>query len=271
VNVLVVDDERMPLEYLKRTISSVLTGAIINGFMKPSEALEYARTLSDSEGAGTNVDLAFLDIEMSGMNGLQLAKSLKEIHNKINIIFTTGYSQYAADAYAMYASGYLMKPVSAEAIVEAMNYLHHPIVQTAVKKIRIQTFGNFEVFADDKPLSFARTKTKEMLAYLVMRKGARCSNSEIVATIWEGRTDSQSLQNQYRHLVSDLTKTLESVGAGDILVKQRGAIAILPDKVSCDMYDFLAAGSDSVNRYMGEFMAQYSWAEFTNAYLGQIH
>jgi len=261
MNILVVDDERMALEYLKRTVESVFPDTAASGFMRPSQALEYAKT--------NHIDLAFLDIEMGGMNGLQLAKRLKDINGKINIIFTTGYSQYAADAYAIHACGYIMKPVSAGAIVEAMDYLHHPIDQKSTKRIRVQTFGNFEVYADNKPLEFSRTKTKELLAYLVMRNGARCSNSEVIAAIWENKPDSKALQSQFRHLVFDLTKALKSVDSEDVLIKHRGALAIIPEKITCDLYDFLSADPSAVNTYMGEFMAQYSWAEFTNAYLEQ--
>jgi len=213
------------------------------------------------------LDLAFLDIEMGGMNGLQLAKCLKEIYGKLNIIFTTGYSQYAADAFAIHASGYLLKPITVEAVIEALDYLHHPVVQKPAKKIRIQTFGNFEVFANEIPLRFSRTKTKELLAYLVMRNGANCSNNEIVAVLWESRPDSTSLQNQFRHLVFDLRKALKEADADDILIRRRGALAIIPELVSCDLYDFFAGDSVAVNKFMGEFMAQYSWAEFNNAYL----
>jgi len=255
----------MSLENLKRTVESVLPDATVTGFMKPNEALEHARVLKVSETG--NIDLAFLDIEMGGMNGLQLAKSIKDIFNNINIVFSTGHSQYAVDAYAIHASGYLLKPVSADAVVEAMDYLHHPVVPVSKKKLRIQTFGNFEVFANDVPLTFARTKSKELLAYLVMRNGARCSNNEIVAVLWENKPDSTALQNQYRHLVLDLKKSLQSVGAGDILIKQRGAMAILPDKIACDLYDYYKGDIHAVNNYRGEFMAQYSWAELSNAYL----
>jgi len=258
----------MALDSLKRTVESAIAGAKVIGFMKPSEALEYARSLKISESSP--FDLAFLDIEMGGMNGLQLAKSLKEIFGKVNIVFTTGYSQYAADAFAIHASGYLLKPITAEAVLEALDYLHHPIVQHKDKKIRIQTFGNFEVFADDIPLRFSRSKTKELIAYLVMRNGASCSNNEIVAVLWESRPDSTALQNQFRHLVFDLRKTLKAIGAENILIRRRGVLAIVPEKVSCDLYDFFAGDTIAVNKFMGEFMAQYSWAEFNNAYLVNV-
>ena len=259
MNVMVVDDERKALQSLTQAVETSLPDADVKSFLKSREALEYARL--------SKVELAFLDIEMGGMNGLQLAKNLKDISGNINIIFTTGHAKYAAEAYAVHASGYILKPVTKEAIIEAMNYLYHPITAAKDKKIRVQTFGNFEVFADEKPLGFSRTKTKEMLAYLVMRNGARCSNNEIAAAIWEDMLDSKSLQSQYRHLVYDLKKTLKFVNAENILVRQRGYIAIVPEKISCDMYDFINADTGAVNSYRGEFMAQYSWAEFTNAYL----
>jgi len=277
MNILLVDDERLPLENLKRTVESVLPDAKITGFMKPSEALEYVCSTSE-KGLG-KPDLAFLDIEMGGMNGLQLAKRLKDIYGKINIIFTTGYSQYAVDAYELYASGYLMKPVSGEAVLEAVEHLRYqvkPQVKSQAanpqsnQKIRVQTFGNFEIFANGKPLKFSRMKAKELLAYLIMRRGALCSNNEVIAVIWEEKPNTPALQNQYRHLMFDLTKTLKSAGVEGIFVKQRGLVAILPEKISCDLYDFLDADTDSVNKYTGEFMAQYSWAEFTNAYLEKM-
>jgi len=262
MNILIVDDERLPLEYLKRTIEGVLPDATVTGFRKPGEALDFAEK--------EHVDVAFLDIEMGGMNGLQLAKELKDIHGRTNIIFTTGYEQYAADAYEIHASGYLMKPVSAEAIIEAMDYLHFPVEKRLKKKIRVQTFGDFEVYAGDKPLKFARGKTKELLAYLIMRKGARCGNNEIVAAIWESKPDSGALQSQFRHLVLDLRRTLRAVDAEDVLIKKRGVLAVVPERISCDLYDFYNADANAVNSYTGKFMAQYPWAEFKDIYLKKI-
>ena len=163
-----------------------------------------------------------------------------------------------------------MKPISENDVFEVMENLRHPGNLSLKQRIRVQTFGNFEIYADNKPLSFSRSKTKELLAYLVLRRGARCSNNELTAVIWESRIDSAALQSQFRHLVYDLKTTLQSVNAEDILVRQRGYIAIVPDNISCDMYDFIDAGSGTLKNYIGEFMSQYSWAESTNAYLEKM-
>ncbi len=260
MNILAVDDEQFALKDLQSAITEALPGITLFCFDTATAALEHAKK--------NQIDVAFLDINMGGMNGLQLAKRLKDIYGKTNIVFVTGYRQYALDAFFLYASGYLVKPITKEAIVTAMENLRNPVTLPDTG-IRVQCFGNFEVFVNSKPLSFARTKTKELLAYLIFREGAQCSNNEIIATLWENKEDSWSLQGYFRALVADLTKTLNLAGFPDLLIKQRGAIAIAADKLSCDLYDFYKG--INVNNYKGEFMAQYSWAEFTNAFLNRSY
>ena len=134
-----------------------------------------------------------------------------------------------------------------------------------VKKLRVQTFGNFEAFVDGKPLAFTRTKTKELFAYLVSRHGALCKNTEVTAIIWENKEASPTIQSMFRTLVADLTQALKAAGLDDVLVKQRGSIGIRKDKISCDLYDFLDGNKS--NSYLGEFMSQYRWAEHMNKFL----
>ena len=260
MNIIAVDDEKFALMELQSAVKEALPDSVISCFDKPTAALDYAKS--------NQIDMAFLDIEMGGMNGLQLAKHLKEIRDKTNIIFVSGYSQYAVEAFALRGGGYLLKPISAKAVTETIENMRHPAKAEPGNRLRIQTFGNFEVFVDGKPLSFARTKTKELLAYIVSRQGAMCNNNEIAAVIWEGREDTASLKSLFRTLVADLTRALRSAGINDVIIKQWGCLGIATDKISCDLYDF-CAGID-VNSYMGEFMTQYSWAEFTNDYLERM-
>jgi len=257
MNVIAVDDEQFALKSIERTLKKALPNANLSCFNNPMDSIEYAKS--------NRVDVAFLDIEMGGMNGLQLAKALKDVYGDTNIIFVTGFTKYAIDAFTLHASGYILKPVEIESIVEAMEWLNRPIVIATDKKLRVQTFGNFEAFVNDVPLTFARTKTKELLAYLILRNGALCSNNEIISVLWEDKPDSENLKSHFRHLVSDLTMTLTAAEVDDVLFKQRGALSILTDKFECDMFDFCVG--KNVNKYRGEFMAQYSWAEFENGFL----
>ena len=279
MNIIAVDDEQFALQDLKLAIEAALQGnaaysdSNISLFSTAKAALEYAKN--------NHVDIAFLDIEVGRMNGLELAKRLKDIAAARNVIasnvrqtyviFVTGFSQYAVDAFSLHASGYILKPVNKKRILEALNHVGvQPVKQhTGVLKLQVQTFGNFEVFINGKPLCFARKKTKELFAYLVSRKGALCSTNEIAAILWENKDDSPSLQSSVRQLVGDLTKTLNDAGINDVLHREWGNIAIVPDKISCDFYDFCSG--INVNNYMGEFMTQYGWGEFTNSYLDKMY
>lgn len=262
MNIIAVDDEILMLKGVERVIKSVLPDCTLSCFDTPEGALDHARE--------NRVDVAFLDIELGGMNGLVLAKLLKDLHGKINIVFTTGYSRYAVDSYDVSASDYLLKPITKEAVAKAMARLREPVDIKAGAKIYVQTFGNFEVFVEGAPLIFARSKTKELLAYLIDCRGALCSNNEIIAAVWEEKEDSYSLQNYFRQLVVDLTKTLKKARISDIVLKQRGRLAVRPDKFSCDLYEFERGDTAAVRTYSGKYMAQYSWAESTNARLESV-
>ena len=102
---------------------------------------------------------------MPVISGLEMAKRLQQIYSSTNIIFVTGFSEYALDAFDVYASAYLTKPVTTEAITRAINHLRHPVVS---KRVRFQCFGNFEAYCDNKPIQFSLNKTKELLAYIVV-------------------------------------------------------------------------------------------------------
>lgn len=259
MNIIAVDDEKLALDVLVDTINEVVPEAKIFGFRQPLEAISFVET--------ENFDVAFLDIKMRGMTGLELAKRLKDINGKVNIIFVTGYSEYSLDAFRLYASDYLLKPVDEEQIKKAIENLRNPVNIPYKKKVKIKCFGNFEVFVNNEPLAFNRKKTKELFAYLVDRKGASCSMGEITAKLWEDKPDSVSQKSNLRNLIYDLKNTLANSGADDVIVKNRNTIRLKSELVDCDYYEFLKGNLSAVNTYQGEYMLQYSWAEMTTAVL----
>lgn len=249
MNIIAVDDEKLALESLTDAISEAVPQAKIHSFNKVEKALEYIKT--------TNVDVAFLDVMMKGMNGLDLGKKLKEFNPKINIIFVTGYNEFANEAFKILASGYITKPIGADDIKTQMDNLRYPVLENADDKtITAQCFGNFEIFRDGKPVSFGYSKSKEMIAYLIDRKGALCTNNEIMAVLWENEVKESYFQNVRRDLLQSLPEELFS--------RQKGKIGINPCEISCDYYSYID------NKYSGaisEYMTQYSWAETT---LGEL-
>ena len=256
MKILAVDDEKLALGALESALRRALPEAEIHAFRDSGEALDFAR--------GCFCQVAFLDIQMRGMSGLELAKRLKELHGHTNIVFITGYTEYALDALQMYVSAYLLKPVSPKKILDAMEHLRCPITKAeSPKRVRVQCFGNFEVFVDGLPLRFARSRTKELLALLVDRNGAAMNTEQLCAVLWEDDTDIDSQKNKLRHLVSDLMGTLREVNAEDIFLKRRNSFAVVKDRFDCDYYDFRLGLPSGINAYSGEYMSQYSWPELT--------
>lgn len=254
MRVLAVDDEAVMLERLEECICDVLPEAEIHSFRRPSEALAFAE--------GSPVDIAFLDIQMRGMDGITLGKKLADFLPQLNIIYITAYSEHAFDAYQLNASGYLLKPIDPNEMRRQLQCLRYPIPKK--KRVSFQCFGTFEVSVDGQRLNFKYERTRELLAYLVDRCGASCSMDEIMSILWEDETHPSYFQN----LRKDLQDTLRRIGCEEILDKGRGKLAIKTDLVACDYYQWKSGNEQGVNLYRGEYMTQYSWAEETN---GMLH
>lgn len=252
--IIAVDDERFALENLLEAIRRVSPDARVHGFRYPEDALEFAKE--------NPADVAFLDVEMVGMNGVELAERLKLYDPDINIIFSTGYGHYRDAAFELHASGYLTKPITPEKVKKELENLRRPVRNP--KRVWIRAFGNFEVYLDGKAINFKYSKTKELLAYLVDRKGALCTNGEIMAILFE---DDDGHEAYFRSLRKDLTDVLEAADCGGILSHQRGRIGIVPEQVECDYFNWCNGKRSAGNAYQGEYMSQYSWGEYTNGML----
>lgn len=261
MRILAVDDEQSALHLLESAITEAAPDAELQSFQNPNEAWESAKD--------NPYDVAFLDIEMGGMNGIELGKLLKSVHPQTNLIFVTGYLSYAASTYSLRASGYLQKPITAEAVSLELQNLRYPMPKPEKNtKIEVRCFGTFEVFCKGVPIHFERNMTKELLAILIDRKGARVSTGEICAKLWEEQNLSvQQEKNHLRQLVNDLTKNLRAHDAEDVLLRWRDFYAIQPEKIDCDYYDYLGGIPYAIRAYQGEYMEQYSWGEVTNATL----
>lgn len=256
---IAVDDKKMPLEALVEAIEEAEPGINLTSFRNPLDVLAW-------EGVG-DVDVAFVDIDMPGMSGIQLAQELKMRNAKVNVIFATGFHEYTGDAMRLHASGYLMKPITAEKVRHELDDLRHPLETVTTKRLYVKCFGNFEAFVDGAPLEYSRSRTRELFAYLVDRRGSVVSNNEVEAVLWEDESSEKGVHSYLRTLTSDLRRSLESKGLGDVLIKRRGALGVDPSLFDCDYYQFLEGLPSAVNAYHGEYMSQYSWAEMTLANL----
>ena len=257
MRIIAADDEALMLDMLTDRSRQACPQGEIHPFSSARRLLAWL------EETGEGFDVAFLDIEMPGMSGIALAQRLKELCPRGNLIFVTGFSQYMAEAFQLHASGYIRKPVTVKAVEEELRNLRYPVQERAAPTLRVQAFGNFEVFYGGRPVHFSRSRTKELFAYLIDRRGAGSTMGELISILWEGRLDTPSIRSQLRSLITDLRTTLQGLGQGAIIIKKRDLIAVDPERVDCDYYRFLAGDRREANAFRGEYMSNYSWAETT--------
>ena len=251
---IAVDDEALMLGALVAAVEASPDIASVAKFSDCEAALEYV---------GSNpVDIAFLDINMRGMGGLALAEKIVAARPGCKIVFCTGYAEYAIPAFKLHASGYLMKPISAEDVQSEIDNVKG--VKHKEKLLTVRCFGNFEVYVKEEKLVFKRLKTKELFAFLVDRKGAGMTIKQICTALFPDDMDDTKNSAYLRQLVMDLKNTLKSVGAESVLCHESPCYRVDTSLIKCDYISYLETGKPE---FHGEYMTQYSWAEDTCAML----
>lgn len=252
---IAVDDEVLMLGALVSAINASPDITEVTQFSSCDEALAFVKE--------NVVDVAFLDINMRGMGGLALAEKIIDTSPDCKIVFCTGYEEYAIPAFKLHASGYLMKPVSKEDVQTEIDNIKG--IRQQEKLLTVKCFGNFEVYAKGEKLTFKRSKTKELLAFLVDRNGAGMTAKEICAILFHDDTDDTKNAAYLRQLILDLKKTLNDIGADGVLRHETPYYRVDTNLLQCDYFTFLECGKP---QFYGEYMTQYSWAESTCAMLG---
>jgi two-component SAPR family response regulator len=264
MNAVFIDDDVIILNsvlYEARKISYLTS----NGFTNPLEMLQFSQD--------NIIDIAFIDIELGKINGIEVAEKLRNIQKDISIVFLTSYKSYAIEAFDVKAQGYLLKPVLKENLEKEIEFAKKGIPAKNLKetkKIEVVTFGNFDIFVQGEMIKFKRSKTKELFAYLIDRKGASITTQEAVAVMWEDVPMSKTIRSMIHNLISDMSFTLNRYDVGDVLIKSWNSLAIDITKIDCDYYKFLKGNKEEVNNFIGEYMSNYSWAENTLGGLERI-
>ncbi|MCQ2493294.1 MAG: response regulator [Lachnospiraceae bacterium] len=262
MKILVVDDDILASAALIKELKDIMSDSDYEIFEAnlPSVALEIADKYMP--------EIAFLDISMPEMNGIELAGKLKDIRNNINIIFVTAHEEYGLEAMNLHASGYILKPFTRADVKNELDNLRFPVVREN-EGLRVVTFGNFDVYADGKPVYFSRSKAKEMFAYLVDRSGCSVSKRELASILFEEQEYSDSVADYTAKIAITLSKSLKDCGYGDVLIKNYNSYRIDTSKIICDRYAHEKTRSSNATngragvKFCGEYMTQYPWAEYS--------
>lgn len=260
---IIVDDELWSVDQFKIECEKIDDISLIGYFDNPYDAIDFAKN--------NLIELALLDIEMPGMNGVELAKELKKIYPEIIIVFVSAYNNYLEQIIKIHADYYLLKPYSKEDIEDVFKRARL-LVKRQKKRIRIVTFGQFDVFVDGKPLTFNGKKVKELFALLVDKKGQPLKTEEAFYNLWEGEDYNNDSASKYRKLWARLIEYLDENNLNDLLIvdKKSGTKSLNVDIVECDYFKFLQGDLTAIKNFTFMYMTEYWWGEETLANLTEM-
>jgi len=186
---VIVDDEKPSIDILKFFLQKTGKVKVACTFQNPKKALEEIEKI--------NPDVVFLDVEMNGMSGIEIASNISLMDKNIEIVFVTAYDKYALQAFNVNALAYMLKPVMEKDIDKTIKRLMKVCkglsARSEVKpQVKIQCFGEFEVYSssNNQPLKWRTSKSKELMAYFFQNRGIPISKWKICDVLWpEGNQD----------------------------------------------------------------------------------
>ncbi|KUO71299.1 MAG: hypothetical protein APF77_03795 [Clostridia bacterium BRH_c25] len=238
LRIVLIDDEPSALAVMELLFSEFRGVCIAGRYTRGMDALQAIEK--------DRPDAVFVDIEMPGKNGLDIAVELADKYPEINVVFVTVYNQYAVAAFEASAADYLLKPVRKERLEKTIARL-----QKAEKGrngrngsregdggARIQCFGKFMVYAPSgAPLGWRTRKTEELMALLVYYRHRELSKERIIDLLWP-ETEVEKAGVLFHTTLYNLKKSLGEMGGRLELTKGSGGYRLQFEDLACDTEEF---------------------------------
>ncbi|HMM30232.1 MAG TPA: response regulator [Clostridia bacterium] len=266
MRVILVDDERKILRDLEDTVGQIEGLEVVGAYVSPLAALE--------DICNTKPNCAFLDIEMPGMTGIDLAERLLEWDPGMDIVFITAFNHYATQAFEVNAMDYVLKPVHPDRFEKTVRRLlkkREASDAPSCEAVRLRSLGCFEVLFDGNPLKWSRSKSKELMAYLLHFEGCKKSKFSICADLWPDYEPKKALAHLQTAMCS-LRKSIAAVKREDMRVEFLGESYVLHlGNVTWDVRDFkkhceaaqnnggIDAVKNALSLYQGDYMDGEDW------------
>lgn len=269
-----MDDEPLALVNMEKKLKEFNSIEVIKSFTNVKDLL--------AEGPSLDFQVAFLDIEMPGMNGLEIARVLKEWNKNIHIVFVTAYRDYAVQAFEINSLDYLLKPISKARLETTINriqellHLEEKSTPTLIKNksLTIQCFGGFVVLHDDKTIHWRTVKTKELFAFLFSNLNSHVPRDTVIDALW-AETDYKKARVQLHTTVSYLRTTLSTLGYLEVIQYANGCYILQLENFQCDAHILehilnnkmetgkldIEKAEALIQNYQGQYMAtlDYPW------------
>lgn len=266
---VIIDDEQPAIDLLKILLEDTGLVQCVGAYRKPSDAAKDLPRLQP--------DVAFLDIEMPGMNGIKLAEDLLDHSENLDIVFVTAFCHYAVEAFELNAVDYLLKPALPKNVERAVARLVklrqlRPAPAPVGTAVKINGFGKLEArnSASGNLLKWRTAKVEELFAYLLYHRGTIVQKGKIIEDLWP-ECESNVADNNLHTSVYKLKKTFKD-NQLDISVTFAGGGYVMKLEPSID-YDvaafesFIAKEPVLARETIGEF--EKMAAVYQGDYLGE--
>jgi two-component SAPR family response regulator len=237
MKIILVDDDKAMLIIMKRMISKIPGIEIVGSFQSPREAFVFLMK--------NRVDMAFVDINMPEECGLDLAKRILMEGKDIAITFITAHKEYALEAFEMHAFDYIVKPISQSKLENTILLAKQRLVflqpnkeHINAPKLFIKCLGGFDIRNEYNELvHFTSSKSIELLAYLLMKKGRYVSKWSIIEAVFKGMSPFNA-ETYLNTTIYKLRKAFEPYGMRHSIISSDESYRIELDDIYVDFIDF---------------------------------
>ena len=231
---IIVDDEQPSIDMLKMHLAQEGSIEVVGAYRKPKDALAAVSAMQP--------DVAFLDIHMPLMDGLELAELLVEQCEDIEIVFTTAYEQYALAAFRLNAIDYLLKPITPDAVHHTVRRLHKRKGTAAPARkteATVKCFGQFSVIGSGgERISWRTAKAEELMAYLLLKSGQPISKWELIANVWPEHTMDDRAHCNLHTTLYKVRKSLRAAGVVLPITFSMNKYTVDVGSLQCELIEF---------------------------------
>lgn len=208
MNVILVDDEQLALDVMIYNFNKIDNINVKGTYLNPS--------VLKKEGLDRQVDVAFLDINLPEITGLELAEILLEENPYLIVVFVTAYNQYAVEAFELNALDYLVKPVSIDRLQKTVTRIRkilkhqNETLKNDNSHLRIKVSNQLMIenkLGDFEKLTWRTSRAKELFLYLLLNQSFFVSKSSLVEMFWAD-FESERAYAQLYSTIYQIRKTL---------------------------------------------------------------
>jgi len=211
MRIVLIDDEYLSITRLKTLLeeSKVPGIEVVGEYTDSLKAMDEIQSLQPS--------VVFLDIVMPDMDGLALGEKIQELLPDVEIVFTTGFDQYALDAFNLHAVDYLLKPIQIsrlEKTLDRLEQINNKHKKSSRNSTIINLFGGLRVVLPDgqtQILKWRTSKAKELFAYLLNHRDEIIYRDTILELFWP-ESDRDKASKQLYTAIYTIRQTLKNYG-----------------------------------------------------------